>query len=157
MTTGPQLTSCFFQEYDKKERYDRERTTVACMLRIINNLAIEYLMDEECRFANDLTAWWDEMDDTCYKFWLGVCYHSNTPLAAELREKLRSSGLQYERFCRDIVEVFFKLESCPFSNVPDVYVKPQDVVDTINRLNLNHAYDSLKILFSLHKIDGMKI
>lgn len=127
------------------------------MLNIFDTLATEYLLDEECRSANGLTAFWDEEDDSCYKYWMGICKHSKTPLAINLREKLHNSGLQYEYFCRTIVEFYFTLERCPSFDVPYLYVKPKDVLNVIDQLGFNHAYDCLKIVFSLHKIYGIKI
>lgn len=127
------------------------------MLNVIRTLAVD-LLERKYRFSHHVTIVWDDAEDACYKYWLAILELSENPLAIELKEKLLNSGIPYEDFCFTINEIVWTLKECRYFRMEGIHVTPQDVRDTIARLDFDRKeYDYLKILFSLHEIHGMKI
>lgn len=157
----PQLTSFFFQIQHQKcvERDIRERSTVQFMMETMLTLGFTHLLDKEFKEANKLyscKAW--EKEDSCYNFWIAIFENSRSPSALELKDKVTNLGIPYEDFCQSMVKVYFTLRECYDPVIPGEYVMPEDVKDTIKRLEFNRTQNEcLKILFSINKIYGMKI
>lgn len=166
LTTGPNLLLFCFQLYDERKLHYRRLATRYSMKWTIIGVS-RYLLDMNCLFENNLAGVWDweereeeeeDEDNSCYQFWLAVFELSKTPLAIELKEKVQNSGIPYKTFCRSIVKVCFELKRRGYFGVPGIRVTPDDVSDTVKDLNLNRIqYESVKILFSLHKIHSLKI
>lgn len=93
-----------------------------------------------------------------YDYWTSIFEYSKTPLAIELQEKVQKSGIPYKEFCGSILKIYSTLDDYYYARIPGIYVTPKDVIDAIDDIGFNRRqYECLKILFSLHKIYGIKI